>query len=56
MTAPAEPERDAAIAGADEKPGDSACWLKRVCQQCGAIANADPPTTCPQCQAAITGD
>lgn len=35
-------------------PGDPACWLPRVCQACGAIADADPPTTCPQCGAAIT--
>ncbi|MGO8957615.1 MAG: hypothetical protein ACLQFR_09635 [Streptosporangiaceae bacterium] len=39
------PEHDA--------PGDPACWLKRVCPACGTLADADPPTTCPQCRAAM---
>jgi rubrerythrin len=34
-----------------EQPGDPACWLRRVCQACGAMADADPPTTCPACGA-----
>jgi uncharacterized protein YeaO (DUF488 family) len=37
----------------DDVPGDPACWLHRVCPACGTIANADPPTTCPQCRAEI---
>ena len=37
----------------DDVPGDPACWLHRVCPSCGTIANADPPTTCPQCHAEI---
>ena len=37
----------------DDVPGDPACWLHRVCPACGSIANADPPTTCPQCHAEI---
>ena len=37
----------------DDNPGDPACWLKRVCPECGALADADPPTTCPQCHAAM---
>ena len=36
-----------------DRPGDPACWLKRVCPSCGSIADADPPTTCPSCRAAI---
>jgi uncharacterized protein YeaO (DUF488 family) len=32
-----------------DRPGDSPCWLNRVCERCGSIADADPPTTCPQC-------
>jgi rubrerythrin len=43
---------DGAQAEAD-RPGDPACWLKRVCPSCGSIADADPPTTCPSCRAAI---
>jgi uncharacterized protein YeaO (DUF488 family) len=40
----------------EDVPGDPACWLRRVCPVCGTIAETDPPTTCPQCHAAITGD
>jgi uncharacterized protein YeaO (DUF488 family) len=36
-----------------DTPGDPACWLRRVCPACGTLAEADPPTTCPHCQAAI---
>lgn len=36
-----------------ERPGDPACWLRRVCEQCGTLADEDPPTTCPHCQASI---
>ena len=47
----------AAVRGlAADVPGDPACWLRRVCPVCGTIAEADPPVTCPQCHAAITGD
>jgi len=41
---------------ADDRPGDAPCWLKRVCPRCGSIADEDPPTVCPSCQTAITGD
>jgi uncharacterized protein YeaO (DUF488 family) len=53
----AEQLRQPAGAGApaQERGGDPACWLPRVCQQCGSMADADPPTTCPACQAAIPG-
>jgi hypothetical protein len=33
----------------EDRPGDPACLLPRVCQACGAVADEDPPTTCPQC-------
>jgi rubrerythrin len=33
----------------DDRPGDPACLLRRVCPACGAVADHDPPTTCPQC-------
>jgi len=36
---------------ADDRPGDPACLLRRVCQACGAVAEADPPAVCPQCGA-----
>lgn len=34
-----------------ERPGDPACLLRRVCPACGAVADTDPPTTCPACHA-----
>jgi rubrerythrin len=37
----------------DDRPGDPACWLCRVCPACGTLADADPPTVCPQCRALI---
>jgi uncharacterized protein YeaO (DUF488 family) len=37
----------------EDRPGDPACWLSRVCPACGALADADPPTTCAQCEAPI---
>jgi rubrerythrin len=40
----------------DDLPGDPACLLRRVCQQCGAVADSDPPTTCPQCRADMRAD
>jgi uncharacterized protein YeaO (DUF488 family) len=43
-------------AAGEDGPGDPACWLRRVCPACGTIADADPPTTCPQCHAAIPGE
>ncbi|MDK3258585.1 hypothetical protein [Blastococcus capsensis] len=29
--------------------GDPACWLSRVCPECGGLADEDPPTRCPRC-------
>jgi uncharacterized protein YeaO (DUF488 family) len=44
-------------AGAEEdRPGDPACWLNRVCPRCGTMAEAAPPTTCPRCHTPIAGD
>jgi rubrerythrin len=44
-----EPERS----GVTELPGDSVCWLRLVCTECGAIAETEPPANCPQCGAAL---
>ena len=38
-----------------DRPGDPPCLLPRVCQACGAVADEDPPTTCPQCGSEIPG-
>ena len=35
--------------------GDPVCWLPRVCPECGALADTDPPTICPRCHGAIPG-
>jgi rubrerythrin len=40
----------------DDRPGDPACLLRRVCQACGAVADHDPPTVCPQCHAEMPAD
>lgn len=37
----------------DDRPGDPACLLRRVCPECGSVADADPPTTCPSCYASM---
>lgn len=37
-----------------EEGGESACWLARVCEDCGRLADEDPPTTCPGCGAELT--
>ena len=32
-----------------EEGGDSACWLERVCSQCGALPDGAPLPTCERC-------
>jgi len=39
--------------GQEDRPGDPACLLRRVCPACGAVAESDPPVTCAQCGAEI---
>jgi len=52
-----EKQRDDMIQALDEDPpGDPACWMKRVCPACGALAGADPPITCPHCHAVIPSE
>jgi len=40
----------------DDEGGDPACWLRRVCPECGRLADEDPPTVCPGCGAVVPGD
>ncbi|MGZ4607726.1 MAG: hypothetical protein ACXVXV_16470 [Blastococcus sp.] len=40
----------------DDEGGDPACWLHRVCPECGRLADEEPPTRCPACGAAVPGD
>ncbi|HWN26370.1 MAG TPA: hypothetical protein VNP37_05345 [Actinomycetospora sp.] len=37
----------------DDDGGDPACWMHRVCQECGRLADEDPPTRCPSCGATL---
>ena len=39
----------------EDRAGDPVCWLPRVCQACGALADEDPPTTCPRCGSEMPG-
>jgi hypothetical protein len=39
----------------EDRPGDPVCWLPRVCQVCGALADEDPPTTCRRCGTEMPG-
>jgi rubrerythrin len=36
-----------------EIPGDAVCWLRLVCSECGAMAESEPSTKCPQCGAPL---
>lgn len=46
---PAKPAVDPPQPWAGERPGDSVCWLRLVCPECGTLAEAEPPLDCPQC-------
>jgi rubrerythrin len=47
---------DAPSPSADDIGGDPACWLRRVCPECGRMADEDPPTRCPACGALVDPD
>ena len=40
----------------DEPGGDPACWLSRVCPECGRVADEDPPTRCRVCGSPVGAD
>jgi hypothetical protein len=40
----------------DDEGGDPACWLNRVCPDCGRLADEDPPTRCAACGAELVAD
>jgi rubrerythrin len=42
-------EPEAPIRPEPVEGGDPACWLRRVCPDCGRLADDDPPTRCPMC-------
>lgn len=35
--------------------GDAACWLRRVCPECGRLHGEDPPDVCEVCGADLPG-
>lgn len=45
-----DPDDDAA------RGGDPACWLGRVCPECGRFSEQEPPTRCANCGAEIDED
>jgi rubrerythrin len=51
-----KPQRPAPATETTELPGDSVCWLRLVCPECGTMAESEPPTTCPQCGAPLPAD
>jgi rubrerythrin len=50
---PAQSAGDGHTGWEDDRPGDSVCWLRLVCPECGAMAESEPPVDCPQCGARI---
>ncbi|MDA8318518.1 MAG: hypothetical protein M0030_01700 [Actinomycetota bacterium] len=40
----------------DDLPGDPVCLMRRVCMKCGAVADEEPPTICPQCGEEMPAD
>ncbi|RKT55261.1 hypothetical protein [Saccharothrix australiensis] len=36
--------------------GEPACWLSRVCPECGALAEGEPAAACPRCGAVLDPD
>jgi hypothetical protein len=39
-----------------DEGGDPACWLPRICPECGRVADQDPPVMCAHCGAQIPDD
>jgi hypothetical protein len=56
MTGPARPRTGDGPDDASEDGGDPACWLARVCPECGLFAEDEPPTTCSRCGTHIVSD
>ncbi|MBH0053504.1 MULTISPECIES: hypothetical protein [unclassified Salinibacterium] len=41
---------------ADTVAGDAACWLPRVCEQCGALVEGELPAPCWRCGVMMGGE
>ena len=48
-----EAEPSGAEASAEEPAGDAACWLPRVCAECGALVEGSLPASCWRCGALV---
>jgi rubrerythrin len=57
MNIPAEPCLDGEHGDSElsDQGGDPACWLARVCPDCGRFVE-ELPTRCPRCGAEVTDD
>ena len=40
----------------ESEVGDPACWLARVCPECGALVDSDPPAICPRCHTELLAE
>ncbi|NEE02970.1 hypothetical protein [Phytoactinopolyspora halotolerans] len=41
------------VAEPHDTGGESVCWLPQVCEDCGRLADDEPPTVCAACGASI---
>ena len=48
-----KPADDSRPSWDEARPGDSVCWLRLICHECGTMAEAEPPADCPRCGARI---
>lgn len=39
-----------------DQGGDEACWMDRVCPECGRLADEAPPARCERCGAELAGE
>jgi rubrerythrin len=53
---PADGGHDRDQADPPDGGGDPACWVSRVCPECGRLDDGPPPARCPGCGAALTAD
>ncbi|WP_182359874.1 hypothetical protein [Tomitella gaofuii] len=48
------PLADDPLGDDEELGGDPACWLHRVCPECGLFIEDRSAGTCPRCESALT--
>ncbi|MFW6693011.1 hypothetical protein [Streptomyces sp. MAR4 CNX-425] len=52
---PATVPEPAATGAAGPEGGEPACWLERVCPECGRLADTAPPVRCARCGTPLPG-